>query len=88
MEVFTKGQHTGTLGTLGVFSFNGNKIITTGGGGVIIGDKDICIRARHLSTTAKVAHKYEFFHDEIGYNYRLPNLNAALGCAQLEKFLK
>lgn len=75
--------HAGRFGALGTFSFNGNKIITTGGGGMIItDDAALAKRARHLTTTAKVAHPYEFVHDEVGYNYRLPNLNAALGCAQ------
>jgi perosamine synthetase len=80
------GRHSGTFGRLSTFSFNGNKIITTGGGGLIATDDEILARrAKHLTTTAKVPHPYEFVHDEIGYNYRLPNLNAALGCAQMEK---
>jgi len=78
-------RHTGTLGLLGTLSFNGNKIITTGGGGMILAGDDLGARAKHLTTTAKKPHPYEFVHDEIGYNYRLPNLNAALGCAQLER---
>lgn len=79
-------RHTGTFGRLAAISFNGNKIITTGGGGMIITDnEDLAKRAKHLTTTAKVPHAYEFVHDEIGYNYRMPNLNAALGCAQLDK---
>ncbi len=79
-------QHTGTFGKLGAFSFNGNKLITTGGGGMIITDDDeLAHRAKHVTTTAKVPHPYEYVHDEIGYNYRLPNLNAALGCAQMER---
>ena len=78
-----KGQHTGTFGALGVLSFNGNKIITTGGGGMILTDETFGLRAKHLTTTAKQAHPYEYIHDELGYNYRLPNINAALGCAQL-----
>jgi perosamine synthetase len=79
-------RHTGTIGLCGVLSFNGNKIITTGGGGMIItNDESTAQRAKHLTTTAKLAHPYEFFHDEAGYNYRLPNLNAALGCAQMEQ---
>ncbi len=79
------GQHTGTFGLLGTLSFNGNKTITTGGGGMILtNDAALAQRARHLTTTAKVPHPYEFQHDEVGYNYRLPNLNAALGCAQME----
>jgi len=78
-------RHTGTFGRLATLSFNGNKIITTGGGGMIItNDEVLAKRAKHLTTTAKVPHSYEFVHDEIGYNYRLPNLNAALGCAQME----
>ena len=79
------GRHTGTFGLLGTLSFNGNKIITTGGGGAILtNEKDVARHAKHLTTTAKVSHKWEFIHDEIGYNYRMPNINAALGCAQLE----
>ena len=78
-------RHTGTFGRLATLSFNGNKVITTGGGGMIITDDEaLAKRAKHLTTTAKVPHPYEFVHDEIGYNYRLPNLNAALGCAQME----
>lgn len=80
-----KGGHTGTFGSLGTQSFNGNKIITTGGGGMVLTDEALGARAKHLTTTAKRAHPYEFFHDEVGFNYRLPNLNAALGCAQLER---
>lgn len=80
------GQHTGTFGLMGTLSFNGNKIITTGGGGAILtNDATIARRAKHLTTTAKLPHAWEFIHDQIGYNYRLPNLNAALGCAQLEQ---
>jgi aminotransferase in exopolysaccharide biosynthesis len=80
------GQHTGTFGLLGTLSFNGNKTITTGGGGAILtNDIDLARHAKHLTTTAKIHHVWEFRHDEIGYNYRMPNLNAALGCAQLEK---
>lgn len=82
---FYKGQHTGTFGQLGVLSFNGNKIITTGGGGMILASEQLGLRAKHLTTTAKKPHPYEYVHDEVGYNYRLPNLNAALGCAQLEQ---
>jgi len=79
-------RHTGTFGCLGVLSFNGNKVITTGGGGMIVtNDESLAKRAKHLTTTAKIPHPYEFVHDEIGYNYRLPNLNAALGCAQMER---
>lgn len=80
------GRHTGTFGCMGVLSFNGNKIITTGGGGAILtNDPDIARQAKHLTTTAKQPHRWEFFHDAVAYNYRLPNLNAALGCAQLER---
>ena len=80
-----QGQHTGTFGKLGTLSFNGNKIITTGGGGAILtNDIDLARHAKHLTTTAKRPHRWEFFHDEVAWNYRLPNLNAALGCAQME----
>ena len=83
---YYSGKHTGTFGSLGVLSFNGNKIITTGGGGAILtDDQNIARRAKHLTTTAKIPHRWSFDHDEIGYNYRMPNINAALGCAQLEK---
>jgi perosamine synthetase len=83
---YYKGKHTGTFGRLGAFSFNGNKIITSGGGGVIVTDDEtLAKRAKHITTTAKIPHKWEYVHDEIGYNYRLPNLNAALLCAQLEQ---
>lgn len=82
---FYHGQHTGTFGSMGTLSFNGNKTITTGGGGAILtNDAELARYAKHLTTTAKVPHAWEFIHDEVGYNYRLPNLNAALGCAQLE----
>lgn len=82
---YYQGKHTGTFGKLAAFSFNGNKTITTGGGGMIITDDEaLAKRAKHITTTAKQPHPYEFIHDEIGYNYRLPNLNAALGCAQME----
>ncbi|HET9031774.1 MAG TPA: LegC family aminotransferase [Dokdonella sp.] len=82
-------RHTGNFGKLATLSFNGNKVITTGGGGMIItNDEALAKRAKHLTTTAKVPHPYEFVHDEIGYNYRLPNLNAALGCAQMERLAK
>ena len=84
---FYKGQHLGTFGTLGIFSFNGNKPVTTGGGGMIIAhDEATAARARHLTTTAKQPHPWEFVHDEVGYNYRMPNINAAVGCAQMESF--
>ena len=83
---YYQGQHTGTFGKLGTLSFNGNKTITTGGGGAILTDDyALARRAKHLTTTAKVPHPWEYIHDEIGYNYRLPNINAALGCAQLEQ---
>jgi perosamine synthetase len=89
---FYKNKHTGTFGKIGAFSFNGNKIITSGGGGVIVTDDEaLAKRAKHITTTAKIPHPYEYVHDEIGYNYRLPNINAALLVAQLEqldKFLK
>jgi perosamine synthetase len=82
---YANGKHVGTFGTLGVVSFNGNKVITTGGGGMVITDnEEMAKRVKHLTTTAKVEHAYEFVHDEIAFNYRLPNLNAALGCAQME----
>ena len=80
------GKHTGTFGKLGILSFNGNKTVTTGGGGAILtNDPELARHAKHLTTTAKLIHAWEFRHDEIGYNYRMPNLNASLGCAQLEQ---
>jgi perosamine synthetase len=80
------GRHTGTFGLAGTLSFNGNKIVTTGGGGAVLTDSEPLARhARHLTTTAKQAHPWRFFHDEVGFNYRLPNINAALGCAQMER---
>ena len=83
---FYKGRHTGTIGRFGALSFNGNKIITTGGGGMVLcRSADDGIHAKHVTTTAKRPHPYEFYHDEPGFNYRMPNLNAALGCAQMEK---
>lgn len=83
---FYKGKHTGTFGKLAAFSFNGNKTITSGGGGAIItNDEALAKKAKYLTTQAKVPHKWEFVHDEIGYNYRLPNLNAAFLCAQMEQ---
>ena len=89
---YYKKQHTGTFGEIGVLSFNGNKVITTGGGGMLLfKDEELAKRAKHLTTQAKVPHPWEFIHDEIGYNYRMPNINAALGLAQLEQlpdFLK
>jgi len=81
-----KGRHTGTFGKMGVLSFNGNKTITCGGGGAIItNDEELAKKAKHITTTAKVPHKWEYVHDCIGFNYRMPNLNAALACAQLEQ---
>ncbi|UNT54973.1 LegC family aminotransferase [Lysinibacillus capsici] len=86
---YYKGKHTGSFGKLSAISFNGNKIITTGGGGAILtNDEELADYAKHLTTTAKVPHRWEFVHDEIGFNYRMPNINAALGCAQLEKLPK
>lgn len=83
---YYKGKHTGSFGTLGVFSFNGNKIVTCGGGGMIVTqDENLGGLGKHLTTTAKVPHPYEYVHDTIGYNFRMPNLNAALVCAQLEQ---
>lgn len=81
-----RGRHAGTFGRMGVLSFNGNKVITTGGGGAILtDDPEVARHAKHLTTTAKLPHRWAYVHDEIGYNYRLPNINAALGCAQLEQ---
>jgi aminotransferase in exopolysaccharide biosynthesis len=86
MGSFYKDKHTGTFGQLGVISFNGNKIITAGGGGCIITDDEVLAKkAKHLTTTAKVSHEWDFNHDTVGYNYRMPNLNAAILVAQLEK---
>lgn len=83
---FYQGRHTGTFGLLGTLSFNGNKIITTGGGGAILtNDERLADHAKHLTTTARTPHRWEYRHDEVGYNFRMPNLNAALGCAQLEQ---
>ncbi|WP_438426153.1 LegC family aminotransferase [Aquimarina macrocephali] len=83
---YYKKQHTGTFGLLGTFSFNGNKTITTGGGGMLVtNDDDIAKKAKHITTTAKIPHQWDYEHDVIAYNYRLPNINAALGCAQMEK---
>jgi aminotransferase in exopolysaccharide biosynthesis len=85
MGSFYKGKHLGTFGKIGTLSFNGNKIITTGGGGMILtNDEELGKKAKHLTTQAKIPHRWEFRHDHIGYNYRLPNINSALGCAQLE----
>ena len=81
-----KGRHTGAWGRLSVLSFNGNKTVTTGGGGAILtNDADLARAARHLTTTAKLPHAWEFVHDRVGFNYRMPNVNAAIGCAQLER---
>ena len=89
---FYKKKHLGTFGDTGCISFNGNKIITTGGGGMVVTNKKILAKKiKHLTTTAKLKHKWEYIHDEVGYNFRMPNLNAALGLAQFEKihiFLK
>src|SRR6185437_11720538 len=86
---YYNGRHTGKFGKIGVFSFNGNKTITCGGGGAIItDDKDLAIKAKHITTQAKVPHPWRFTHDQITYNYRMPNLNAALACAQLEQLPK
>ena len=83
---YVGGRHTGTFASMATLSFNGNKVITTGGGGMIItDDSELAKRAEYITTTAKVPHPYEFVHDETGYNYRMPNLNAALGCAQMER---
>ena len=84
-----KGKHTGTFGKVGAISFNGNKTITTGGGGMMLfNDEELAAHAKHLTTQAKVPHRWEFRHDHVGYNYRMPNINAALGCAQLENLDK
>lgn len=86
---YYKGKHTGTFGKLGTFSFNGNKTVTCGGGGAIVtDDEELAKHAKHISTTAKIPHPYEFVHDEVGFNFRMPNLNAALACAQLESLDK
>lgn len=83
---FYKGKHTGNWGKLAILSFNGNKTITTGGGGAIItNDENLAKLAKHLTTTAKLPHRWEYRHDQTGYNYRLPNINAAIGCAQMEQ---
>ncbi len=92
LGTYYKNKHTGSFGLMGTFSFNGNKIITTGGGGMIVTNSESLAReAKHITTTSKLKHKWEFYHDQVGYNYRMPNLNAALGLAQLEQidlFLK
>ncbi len=86
---YYKGDHTGNWGVLSAMSFNGNKIITAGGGGAVLtNDANLAKKAKHLTTTAKIEHRWEYIHDHIGYNYRLPNINAALGCAQLEQLPK
>ncbi|MGI8464306.1 LegC family aminotransferase [Pectobacterium punjabense] len=86
---FYKGKHTGTIGEYGALSFNGNKIITTGGGGMVLcSSLERGERTKHVTTTAKIPHPYEFYHDEPGFNFRMPNINAALGCAQLESLPK
>ena len=83
---YVGSRHTGTFASMATLSFNGNKVITTGGGGMILtDDSELAQRAKHITTTAKVPHPFEFVHDEVGYNYRMPNLNAALGCAQIER---
>lgn len=83
---FYKGRHTGNFGRVAAMSFNGNKTITTGGGGAILtNDEELGKLAKHITTQAKIPHRWEFSHDQVGYNYRMPNINAALGCAQLEK---
>ncbi|MCD4795154.1 MAG: LegC family aminotransferase [Bacteroidales bacterium] len=83
---YYKGQHTGSFGKFGTLSFNGNKTITTGGGGMLLtNNRELAKKAKHLTTQAKVSHKWEYVHDFVGYNYRLPNINAALGVAQLEQ---
>ena len=83
---FYKDKHTGTYGTMGILSFNGNKPVTTGGGGMIItNDESLATKAKHMTTTAKKQHRYEFMHDMVGYNYRMPNINAAVGSAQMER---
>ena len=86
---YYKGKHTGNFGKVGVLSFNGNKVLTTGGGGMLLfNDEQLATKAKHLTTQAKVPHPWEFNHDAVGYNYRMPNINAALGLAQLEQLPK
>ena len=81
-----RGRHTGNFGLISALSFNGNKVVTTGGGGAVLTNvPELARRAKHLTTTARTPHRWHFLHDEVGYNYRMPNLNAALGCAQLER---
>ncbi|WP_107923584.1 LegC family aminotransferase [Lysinibacillus parviboronicapiens] len=85
LGTYYKGKHTGGFGKVSAISFNGNKIITTGGGGAILtDDEELASYAKHITTTAKIPHRWEYEHDEVAFNYRLPNINAALGCAQLE----
>ena len=85
LGAFYRGQHVGTLGQIGIFSFNGNKTITTGGGGAVVtNDEALFMRVKHIGSTAKVSHRFELSHDEVGYNYRMPNVNAAIGLGQLE----
>src|SRR5690606_15585955 len=80
------GRYAGSFGAMGVLSFNGNKVVTTGGGGAVVThDRELWQRLKHLSTTGKQPHRWQYFHDMVAYNYRLPNINAALGCAQLER---
>jgi len=82
---FYRDRHTGTFGKFGILSFNGNKTITTGGGGMLLTDDEaLALKAKHITTTARIPHKWEIAHDEVGYNYRMPNVNAAIGCAQME----
>lgn len=86
---FYKNRHTGIFGNVGILSFNGNKTITTGGGGMVLtNDENTALRLKHITTTAKKPHKWDFIHDEVGYNYRMPNLNATVGCAQMESIDK
>ena len=86
LGTYYKGKHTGTFGKIGTFSFNGNKTVTCGGGGAIVtNDEQLAKKAKHITTTAKIPHRWEFAHSEVAYNYRMPNLNAALACAQLEQ---
>lgn len=86
---FYKGKHCGTFGIMGILSFNGNKIITTGGGGAILTDNaELAEKIRHISATAKLSHPYHYYHDQIGYNYRMPNINASIGLAQMEYISK
>ena len=89
MGSFYKNKHLGNFSEAGVISFNGNKTITCGGGAVIISsNKKLTDKIKHLSTTAKIKHDWEYIHDDVGYNYRMTNLNAAVGCAQIENIKK